>query len=290
MSATECSPSSSAANDAGLIACVRRLCRDRSQLCVRDLQRVSFRCLVFDPPIQRVWGPALCPDGRQLCCVGQQGDRSVLFLLSLNGSPQRQLTTPAQADDDAPAWSPDAARITFARGNQGGPDHIHLLDVASGEVCTLTSGSGLDGAPSWSPDGRWIVFHRALADPAGLYVVPAGGGSAQFLTPGKTPDWSPDPDGSLIAYAQGGLLWAIHVRDGVEADGLPRQFTRDPRVVDRHPSWSPAGRGLVFSREVANGHLQPPHLIVLVLASGEEQDIGEGQEPDWGPSCASSGS
>ena len=93
-------------------------------------------------------------------------------------------------------------------------------------------------------------------------------------------------DAGPIAYSDGHLLWAIRGRDGAEVYRPTRQLTHDPRVEDRHPSWSPDGGHVFFSRELANGSNRPPHLIVLDVATGEERDIGEGQEPDWGQCAA----
>ena len=271
----------------GRIAFVRGTDAGGSELLITDAEGARIRRPELPPETTRVWSPAWAPDRQRLCFVGLAGDFSALFCLSLDGLPPRRLTPPSQADEDAPAWSPDGAQIAFVHSNRHGADHLCTLELASGAVRGLTAGSGLDGHPCWSPDGHFVALQRALAVPAGLHVLPIEGGPAHFLTPGQEPDWS--PDGSWIAYSHGHLLWAIRVRDGAEVDGPPRQLTHDPRVEDRHPSWSPDGEHVVFSRELANGSNRPPHLIVLDVATGEERDIGEGQEPDWGPSSQNAG-
>ncbi len=267
------------------IAFVRCPGADRGELLVTDPEGADVRRLDVGPGSRGVWGPAWSPDGWQLCCVRLAGDYSALFVIDFSGLPPRRLTAPSDADEDSPVWSPDGAHIAFVHSNRHGADHLRRVHVASGTVRRLTTGPGLDGAPSWSPDGRRLVFHRALGDPSGLYILPAEGGPARFLTPGLDPDWG--PDNRRIAYSQGGLLWVIRVCEGGEVDGPPRQLTGDPRVEDRHPSWSPDGSRIVFSRGPADGDHAPPHLIVLDTATGKEQDIGDGQEPDWGPQTLS---
>ena len=268
-------------SEGNCIAFVRCSGTDGGAVFLTDPEGAAVRRLDLGPGSRGAWGPAWSPNGRELCCVGMVGDYGALFVVDLSGLPPRRPTASSDADEDSPVWSPDGAHIAFVHSNRHGADHLRRLHVASGVVRPLTAGPGLDGAPSWSPDGRRLAFQRALGHPAGLYILPAEGGPARFLTPGLDPDWG--PDNRRIAYSHGGLLWVIAVCEGGEVDGPPRQLTGDPRVEDRHPSWSPDGARIVFSRGAADGTGRPPHLIVLDTATGEEQDIGEGQEPDWGP-------
>src|SRR6266850_8436511 len=47
--------------------------------------------------------------------------------------------------------------------------------------------ASIDNYPTWSHDGRWVAYQRRYMStdgPPGAYIIPAGGGAAQFLVPG----------------------------------------------------------------------------------------------------------
>ncbi|MCG6958179.1 MAG: S9 family peptidase [Gemmatimonadetes bacterium] len=100
-------------------------------------------------------------------------------------------------------------------------DHLYLFDVGSRKAVILTPGSFDESLPAWSPDGTRIAFiSNHTADPdrnsnTDVFVIEARpGAEARQLTttPGEDgnarPAWS--PDGSVIAYLQGGdpKYWA----------------------------------------------------------------------------------
>ena len=77
--------------------------------------------------------------------------------LAPNGAALTQRTFgggPTGFNDVHPAWSPDGARIAFARGgdqDDGLPFHIHTVTLATGKTAQVTSGRVVDLLPSWQP-------------------------------------------------------------------------------------------------------------------------------------------
>jgi Tol biopolymer transport system component len=64
------------------------------------------------------------------------------------------LTNDPATSDTAPAWSPDGARVAFARGgdqDDGLPFHIHTVTLATGKTAQVTGGRVVDLLPSWQP-------------------------------------------------------------------------------------------------------------------------------------------
>src|SRR5436190_6568728 len=86
-------------------------------------------------------------------------------------------------------WSRDGRRLVFARDG-----HIHVLDVATGEIHYLVDGQH----PTWSPDGLTIAY--AVGDE--LREVGPDGGPARTIATADTQiatiAWS--PDGTRLAF------------------------------------------------------------------------------------------
>jgi len=162
----------------------------------RNLRRVTER---------RATGrPTFAPDGRRLVFPGPLTDdsegRFCLYVVGVDGSGLRRLTTPRVADTD-PAWSPDGQRIAFVRDPLGAMDParytLHLMTVDAGDGTQLVATQGAR-EPAWSPDSRRIAFVAF----GRLYTVNADGSGLQVLADGgvRQPSWS--PDGTKIAFAQ----------------------------------------------------------------------------------------
>jgi Tol biopolymer transport system component len=87
------------------------------------------------------------------------------LIYSMQGSLWRQrvdATTAEQLTDDRgvdyqPDCSPDGRSVAFVRYD-GRSMELMLLDLASREVRTLTSGGAVNVEPRWSPDGGRLVF------------------------------------------------------------------------------------------------------------------------------------
>jgi len=104
--------------------------------------------------------------------------------------------------------SPDGDSIVYDVAGPGGYHKIYKKRLQGGEAALVAEIPGTDlFAPTWSPDGKEITFQ---ANPGGIFVVPAQGGTPVPLThrspsaPGfdVIPTWS--PDGLAIAFRSNG--------------------------------------------------------------------------------------
>jgi dipeptidyl aminopeptidase/acylaminoacyl peptidase len=118
--------------------------------------------------------------------------RQICVVSIANGKSQ-QLTRGAY-NHGAPAWSPDSKTIVFAANRSPKADEqlwndLWTVPAKGGALVRLTRRKGPASAPTFSPDGKWIAFvghenEYSHVTEAGIYVMPARGGTAIKITAG----------------------------------------------------------------------------------------------------------
>ena len=143
-------------------------------------------------------------------------------------------------------------QIAFTSGRDGNGE-IYVMDAAGGNLRRLTNHPDWDIFPAWSPDGKQIAFMSSR-------------------------------DGH-VDEQHGSPIYEIYVMD---ADGTNQHnLTNDPHD-DRHPSWSPDGKRIVF--ETDRDREGNPHNIEIYVmdADGTNQrkltnNLTEDRYPAWSP-------
>lgn len=217
--------------------------------------------------------PAFAPDGKTLAFVSERDGQRDVYLCDADGSRPRNLTSSPGADIH-PMWSRDGRRILFSsdRGHAADFD-LYVMNADGSELRRLTSGPEVDTYASWSPDERRIVTRRVLAgENSEVFVLNADGGGATNLTSSPSydgwPVWS--ADGRRIAYASGARAGASPTRIWtMRPDGSDKRMLTDAppgsplgHVYDTHPSFSPDGKRLAFTR-YRFGRLESSDVAVL---------------------------
>lgn len=168
-------------------------------------------------------------------------------------------------------WTPDGRTVVFdgsmepdreLRYREGG---IYALDVASGQIRTLTRESGAWRNPVVSPDGRWVAFVGTPADTysyraADLWLMRLDGSGMRKISGDLDRDpqdlaWAPDGSGVYFTADDRGsrnLLFA-------SLEGRVRPVTRGTHML----SLGSVARGIAVG--VATSFHQPTDVVSIDL-------------------------
>jgi Tol biopolymer transport system component len=205
--------------------------------------------------------PAWSPDSRHLAYSTDRGGKLDIWLRDLETGADRQLTNLPGAAAVSGSWSRDGAHIAFL--DQTGA--LYTVEVASGAVQQVFTATFEPGRPTWSPDGSVIALAaikpysaRYREGLSKILLVNRMSGTATYVDPlpdrsiqtrgDDGPVWS--PDGTMMAFVVGSVLWVVDVRPDGTFVGAPRQITSE--VTDA-PSWSGDSRSLAY---LSNGRLR----------------------------------
>jgi len=206
-------------------------------------------------------GLSWSPDGKLLAYSDRASGNdsaSSIFLLSLDSSEVRRLTSSSWRWDFNPEFSPDGQTVAFASGRQAGfAVSIYTVPVSGGEERLVISGPSYEWGLAWTPDGRNIVLpDSAFAlNPGWLRRVPIRGGEPerlQFAQDGIEPSIR----GNRLVYVrqQANVTTWRRQLDSPFSAGPPERFISSTRM-DSGPQFSPDGSKIAFE-STRSGHYE----------------------------------
>ncbi len=183
------------------------------------------------------------------------------------------------------AWSPVQPLLayicpTLPARHFYGP--LHLLDIHTGDVRTLTLADEVVLAFFWSPNGRYIAYLRL--DPATFRQVAPRPLTNGASTNGHHPPPAPRRDDPLLQ------LWVVEV--ATHERQLLLRFQPSEEFVAQflpffdqyalsHRLWSPDSDALVLPGSAANAADDEVQILVVPLTSGTPRPIARGRVAFW---------
>jgi Tol biopolymer transport system component len=147
------------------------------------------------------------PDGRRLAFESMRsGERMEIWLADADGQNPVQLTRGPGRWQGSPAWSPDGRQIAYDSQDEDGRRNIWTVDVEGGAPRRITQDPGDEYLPSWSRDGRWVYFGAERASKAGIWRIPAAGGTEEHIAGREISFGHESLDGKTLFFKTGG--WA----------------------------------------------------------------------------------
>jgi len=158
------------------------------------------------------------------------------------------------------------------------------------EIKLVTTHPSMDFSPAVSPDGQWLAFTSERSGNLDIWVKKLPRGQTVQVTIHQAEDTQPtwSPDGKHLAFvskrrdAQGDIwLVELDLKKGGKPRGRPVQLT-NYLGLDRHPSFSPDGRKIVF----VSDRRGTENLWILDVESGAASPLTlfGGTDPAWSPS------
>ena len=161
----------------------------------------------------------------------------------------------------APALSPDASRVVYARMERDGGGHLWISSVSGGAPVRLTNDRATEFPGGFSPDGTWFTYHAIHNGKGDLMKVKVSGQATPVLVKaamrGEVPVWSPTGE------------WILAGNELISPDGQSTRALGDHKTEAY--AFSPDGK-LLYGLRTDNDRVL---LFSIPATGGAEKEIGD---------------
>lgn len=209
-------------------------------------------------------GPVFAPDGEHFAYYAMVDGADTVMVARASGQDPIALSAGIRLDElavESPvSWSPDSEQVVFG-GLDGALRRLYVARVDGTAIHAVGDPALSSIDPAWSPDGAWIAFHGFRADEdaaagsfrthAGLYIVRPDGRGQTLLVQGsggdflyRKPQWLPDPERRILAYAIGEP--SAYDIAAFDVDAMAQTVISDDSAAELWPAWAPDGSELAW--------------------------------------------
>ena len=182
------------------------------------------------------WLPSFSPDGRQIAFNSNRDGNVELYVVNVDGSGLRRLTTHPSIDT-SPTWSPLGHQLAFTSDRSGSPQ-VYVVDIDGTGLRRITFESYCD-RPTWSPAPYNEIAYASRTGPGfDIKILDLATNEYRQVTFGLGTNESPSfaPNGRHLAFSStrgsgNKQIWLI----GRDGRGLTRITSTGNNEM---PSWS----------------------------------------------------
>jgi Tol biopolymer transport system component len=235
--------------------------------------------------------PSFSHDGRQIVFTSNRANRDDwdIYVMNVNGTNVRRLTTNSPGLDTEPVFSPDDQLIAFASARSGNLG-IWVMRADGSNPNLLIDSPIAEIEPAWRPDGNQILYTRSVGEgdkdlftidvtrrsrplPGTADLIP---GAVRQLTSVAGEDHDPtySPDGTEVVFTTQrepfdppfGNIHKLRLADLVDEGDL----TTDLRLGAVDPFWSFDGRRIAFFKS-STRFVHSPQELWIMSSSGSQK-------------------
>lgn len=230
--------------------------------------------------------PFLSPDRQRIVYTSASLDSNgapiaetqEIYVINTSGGRPRRLTN-NRVNDSHPAFSPDGARIVFARDG-----NIWTMDDAGRNQRQLTS-AGADVDPVWAPDGRIVFNSYRWGSLPEVAIMDADGRNIRRITTNPKGSFNPrvSPDSQWITFFRYDgpgepFNFDVSLYHGwniyrIRTDGRDEQrVSVNDGLINYRPAFSPDGRGILYQKVLSLNQFYTV-LHYIDLQTGRDQHV-----------------